>query len=466
MNKKHIQVSVITLVLVLGILIPAGAEELPSWVKPWQDFAATQGDSAYKEWAQRLCSPEAIKLGKEWEEWVGYNAVDIVAKDTKAPSIKPGLVITPENVKQYEKELRELFPYGFDWEVDRMTGTGLFSGYNYSPLEMVIVPTTHAWNDRGYMEASKKYSSTCKVDEKNVLQGWVAGIPFPKPKTAIEIVHNYDRLTIMGDNLNSMPLGFGYYGRNGKQEREEKIELHWQNYVGRIKVPPFPVIPGFEDIYEKGSIVALYPYDLRGFAAVRTRYKDDKKEDSFITYVPSMRRIRRLAGSNTQDPLVGSDISWEDWKGFWSKVSIHPAKYELLGEAVVLCPSFNPKPIKYEEKYGGRSQRYWWERRPVWVIRITYDEPNYIYKMRTWYVDKETFAMQQMFWHDQKGRIWKLWDWAWRWNPDNGELDYWNPWIVDVINKHTTIATHTITLNMPDLSENLFNLRYLSTKAH
>ena len=40
MKKKHIQVSVITLVLVFGILIPAGAEELPSWVKPWQDFAA------------------------------------------------------------------------------------------------------------------------------------------------------------------------------------------------------------------------------------------------------------------------------------------------------------------------------------------------------------------------------------------------------------------------------------------
>jgi hypothetical protein len=179
-----------------------------------------------------------------------------------------------------------------------------------------------------------------------------------------------------------------------------------------------------------------------------------------------MRRIRRLAGSNTQDPLVGSDISWEDWKGYWSKVSIHPAKYELLGEAVVLCPSFNPRPIKYEEKYGGRSQRYWWERRPVWVVKITYDEPSYIYKMRTWYVDKETFAMQQMFWHDQKGRLWKLWDWAWRWSPDNGELDYWNPCIIDVINKHATIATHTITLNMTNLSENLFNLRYLSSKAH
>ena len=53
-------------------------------------------------------------------------------------------MITPENIHKYEKELRELFPYGFDWEIDRMTGKGVYANYNYSPLEMVIVPTTHA----------------------------------------------------------------------------------------------------------------------------------------------------------------------------------------------------------------------------------------------------------------------------------------------------------------------------------
>jgi hypothetical protein len=353
-----------------------------------------------------------------------------------------------------------------DWEVDRMMGKGAYAGYNYSPLEMVIVPTTHAWNDRGYLEATKKYSSTCKIGKNDALEGWIAGLPFPKPKTALEIVHNYDRLTIMGDNLNSMPLQFGLYGKNGQRERVEKIELHWNNYVGRMKVPPMPTIPGFEDIYEKGSIVALFPFALKGFAAVRTRYADPLKEDSFVTYVPSMRRIRRLAGSNTQDPLVGSDLSWEDWKGYWCKLSIHPSDYEIVGEAVVLCPSFNPKPIEYFEKYGGWCQRYWWERRPVWVVKIKSREPTYIYGARLWYVDKETFAMQQEIMYDQKGREWKFWDWCWRWNPDNGELDYWNPYVADVINKHTTIANHHITLNMPDLSENMFNLRYLSEKAH
>ena len=74
--------------------------------------------------------------------------------------------------------------------------------------------------------------------------------------------------------------------------------------------------------------------------------------------------------------------------------------------------------------------------------------------------------MQQENFYDQKDRLWKVWDWCWRWNPENGELDYWNPYIADLINRHTTIANHHIMLNMTNLSENYFNLRYLSSKAH
>jgi len=438
----------------------------PYWLQQWRDFAVSTGNPDFMDWANRMSSPESVKLGTAWHDFLGYNAVDIVQQDKKAQNIVPGVVITPDNIKNYEQELRELFPHGFDWEVDRLTGKGVFENYNYTPLEMVIVPTTHAWNDRALLATTKKYSSECNIDSRGRLQGWVAGIPFPRPSTAEEIVHNYDRLTVMADNLNSMPMSIELYGNSGVRERVEKIELHWRNYAGRIKIQPFPRIPGFEGIYEKGSILALYPYDLKGFAAVRTRFEDPFKEDSFVTYIPAMRRVRRLAGSNTQDPLVGSDLSWEDWKGFWSKLAVHPAEYELLDEAVVLCPSFNPKPIKYRAKYGGWSQRYWWERRPVWIVRIRYKEKTYIYGSRIWYVDKETFAMQQEMFYDQKGRLWKLWDWCWRWNPDNGELDYWNPWMCDIINRHTSILQHHIMLNMPTITDNLFNLRYLSKRAH
>jgi len=471
MEKKSFILIIFLLAFHSVLFLPAAAQQssgdIPLWVRQWQDWAEKTKNPEFINWSKKLAGPEAIQLGKEWEAFLGYNAVDIVARDKKAPSIQPGLVITPDNVAKYEKELRQLFPFGFDWEVDRLTGTGVFAGYNYHLLEMVIVPTTHAWNDRGFLEATKKYAPGCRLDKQGNLEGWVAGIPFPMPDTAEKIVHNYDRLTIMGDNFNSLPMSIGLYGSDGRRSRVEKIDLHWQNYAGRIKLPPLPVIPGFEDVYEKASILALYPYDLKGYAAVRTRYNDRDREDSFISYIPSMRRIRRLAGSNTQDPLVSSDATWEDWKGFWSKLSAHPAEYVLLGEAVVLCPSFNPAPVKYmADTRGGVCQRYWWERRPVWVVKITYKEKSYIYGSRVWYVDKETFALQQEMFFDQQGRLWKVLDFCWHWNPDSGELDYWNPWLCDVINRHTSVFDHHIMLNMPNLNEDLFSIKYLVTKGH
>lgn len=99
-------------------------------------------------------------------------------------------------------------------------------------------------------------------------------------------------------------------------------------------------------------------------------------------------------------------------------------------------------------------------------MKITYKEKDYIYAARVWYVDKETFALQQEMFYDRKGRLWKLWDWCWRWNPANGELNYWNPYVVDIINKHTSIFDHHIMLNMPNLPEDLFNIRYLMEKGH
>ena len=72
---------------------------------------------------------------------------------------------------------------------------------------------------------------------------------------------------------------------------------------------------------EKGSIFVYNPADLKGHSAVRTRFVEAEKPDEFIMYIPAMRRIRRLAGSDTQDPLVGADAAWEDWKCWWQKLS-------------------------------------------------------------------------------------------------------------------------------------------------
>ncbi len=85
MYMKRIVIIAFLICAGLVFAVPSRAEELPSWVKQWQDWAKSTGNQDFIEWGQKLASPEAIKLGKEWEEFLGYNAVDMVAKDTKAP---------------------------------------------------------------------------------------------------------------------------------------------------------------------------------------------------------------------------------------------------------------------------------------------------------------------------------------------------------------------------------------------
>ena len=149
MRIKHLLMMLLAFTFMSLPISLAGAEELPHWAKQWKDWAQSTGNPDHIEWAEKYCSPESIKLGKEWEAYLGYNAVDMVAEDKTAPSIKPGLVITPENVKQYEKEL-EIEPYD-DFVCDRSLDSNRFrqaTGYS-SPSWPQLVEMMHAeWINR------------------------------------------------------------------------------------------------------------------------------------------------------------------------------------------------------------------------------------------------------------------------------------------------------------------------------
>ncbi|GAG32844.1 unnamed protein product, partial [marine sediment metagenome] len=55
-----------------------------------------------------------------------------------------------------------------------------------------IVPYRQIKPTTGMLGATKKYSSACKIGPNNELLNWTAGIPFPNPKTPVEIMYNFD----------------------------------------------------------------------------------------------------------------------------------------------------------------------------------------------------------------------------------------------------------------------------------
>ena len=94
--------------------------------------------------------------------------------------------------------------------------------------------------------------------------------------------------------------------------------------------------------YTSRPVCLFIPRDLSGSSYVRTRFKGADVPDQFLLYVPSMRRIRRLSGRDTQDPLFGSDLVWDDYNIYWQKVSSteFPNEYKIIKKTEMLLPTF------------------------------------------------------------------------------------------------------------------------------
>ncbi len=429
-----------------------------SWERNWGEWAKITQDPEWAEWAKRLQSPKALALGKAWADYLGYDAVSITNRSKLAPDIVPGLVITPKNYLNYPG-LRQILPPEVYKELQK-------GGYPKMG-SITIVPTQHQYNTWGRLKWTKRYEGTCKIaSDGQALLGWKIGLPFPHPKSAAEVVHSFDRITCCADQLSFNPISFVMFDRKERQERIETAWLYWRNYLGRTDIPPIPSAPEGEGaIMEKGSMVLNYPYDLKGYAGVRVRFADPKKEDSFEMYLPFLRRIRRLSGADTADPIIGTDLPWEDWKAWWQKLSpyIWPMEYSMVEEREYLCPIRWLTPYRFI----GASIHEKWERRPCWVIDAIAKTPRYLYSKRRAWIDKEMFALNHINQYDIRGNLWRAYTYLFSlWDPETGELGWYGFDVVDKYNKHRTCGKMECITNDPRVSDDYFSLGWLRKLAH
>jgi len=74
-----------------------------------------------------------------------------------------------------------------------------------------------------------------------------------------------------------------------------------------------PGAPGTAPDGDRLLIRFTYPNDIRGTAFLV--WKHPKGEDERFLYLPSLARVRRIAGREAQESFVGSDFSYEDIGG-------------------------------------------------------------------------------------------------------------------------------------------------------
>ncbi len=452
-NRK---LAFLIILLILGLFLEAQAQRIPEWAKNWEYWAEKTGDPEWALWAKKLQSPKAIRLGQAWIDYLGYDSVSLAKKSKIAPNIKPGVVITSENYLKYPG-LKELCPPYLYRRIQK----GTYASYP----EIRIAPTTHYYNNEGYLKYTKMYEGRCKVGPNGELLGWKAGIPFSRPKTGMEMVHNFDRLSVLQDNHSFNPLMAVMFDRKGKLERVEKLNLFWRNYMGRVTIPPIPEDPVTKgEVYEKGSMVMVYPYDLKGYCGVRVRFVDLSKEDSFELYLPFLRRIRKLSGTDTQDPIVGTDLLWEDWKAWWQKISnkIWPMECKYIGEREILGPVKWLTPFRM---VGDKLYTYW-ERHPCWLVEVNYKTKLYVYsKRRVWFA-KDFFFHWNGEYFDIRGNLYRDFRCSYYWDPENGDHSWWGADILDVPNSHRSIFKCECIANDPKVTDDYFSLGWLRRLAH
>jgi hypothetical protein len=311
------------------------------------------------------------------------------------------------------------------------------------------------------------------------LEGYVGGYPFLNPKNGVELVHWADN-PYLGDTFAMRPMRLRLYGRDNKPEREMRQHLNFFRYMNctdwREDIQPNP-----QQIHYLNSGTFIYPRDISGTSYVRKRYIPADRPDEFLLYVATMRRIRRMSGRDTQDPLFGSDLAWDDYNYYWQKLSPtdFPNDYNVLPPRELLVPTFIDYNWPDDRKSAGYTDygiddtgeqafaHYGsWQRRWVYMHEIVSRDPNYVYSKRILATEPEICVQVYSEMFDQAGRLWRIWDPRdYNLTQDGVGIMEELIGIVDIINNHRTILDFKGHKNPKWMGEEYGDVRFLSRKA-
>ncbi len=314
-----------------------------------------------------------------------------------AKEIKPGVTITRENYREYIPELKRLLqPTAFN---------DLVSYLEKGIITIPVIKAVEYPQSKQLDEYTVKYRGNCSVGPNNELIGWKAGIPFPDPKNGAELAWNLDRRQCVVDTI-TMDSDFILFDKDVTLERTYKWKYFNFYYNGRVRVPPIHEVRENNGVVRmKESFVMMEPFDIKGFAFIRTRYEDINKADDVYSYIPAIRRLRRLTGGDTCDPMLGTDCIYDDFELFRQKITSRMSF--KMREQEMLVPSIGIQEERPPLK--GALYQLTWEIKPVWILEIDINDPEYPYWKRIISIEKQRLTGEGYYLdtYDRKGNLYR-----------------------------------------------------------
>lgn len=326
--------------------------------------------------------------------------------------LNPGVVITNKNYKKFLPELKNmLIPCNFN---------NVINGLKEDWITISIGKRVFISTNKGYLEACSRNEEKYSLGKNNQLIGpaWTGGAPFPHPENGSELAWSVYRRLSAGDE-SIQPSWFYLYNKNCVMERSFKMVNTRKVWNGRVHIPPIPEIPENNGVISAKEITLIVePYDVRGFSVLRIRYEAVYKNDDMYSYIPVLRRVRRLTGDDTLDPLLGSDTVYDDFETWRQKLAPQKMVFKLLGEKDFLMPRYIPidipclpehKKPPMALKIKGNCYQAEWEVRTNWILEVKMLDPHYGYSKRILYINKEdgAFLLDGGEAYDQRGRLWR-----------------------------------------------------------
>lgn len=282
----------------------------------------------------------------------------------------------------------------------------------YPSFNMNIYPTHRSASaPQRIYDATRKVAATAElVNNGDGVKGTVNGIPFPIPKSGIEVIWNH-LLRYRGD-IASRQIAQAALTRGGSYtlvKFEDEFDLVY-SAEGMTEEKLDNKILLF-----KQAVTA--PPRLAGNILLVHETLDQIKEPRAAwVYNPGQRRVRRAPNVSYDNPGTASDgirtndqfdmfngaTDRYDWKLVGKKEIYVPYNsYKLHSDSLkykdILTPlHLNPDYLRYELHR-------------VWIVEATLkDGARHLYKRRTFYVDEDSWQILSVDIYDNRDQLWRV----------------------------------------------------------
>lgn len=188
------------------------------------------------------------------------------------------------------------------------------------------------------------------------------------------------------------------------EERTRKIKRFWLDLDGK------------DGLHSRTILFFTAPPDVANTGLLNWSYDESGKDDDQWLYLPAFRKTKRIAAAEKEDSFLGTDFSFEDM----SRRKVDEDTHTNLGV----------------ESLAGKS---------CFKVESKPKEADYLYSKRLSWIEKETWIVHQVEYHDRKGELHKTLTVAWKQvAPADGGPAIWT-WdrarMVDHQKRHETLVT-------------------------